>query len=115
MRLDCGQQWCQLGVVKRPRHRRGAWVGQAFIPGQPKPERFQVSQVVERQDRPLDERDVDLHLTQPPGVDRGMAHQAAGVDRLPPGRGGFAPGRRAMVHDPAQAVGSTLWSGAHTW
>lgn len=103
MDLDFCQQRCQFRPVKLPLTGRWALVGQLFIQGPAETNRFQVRKVIRGQDLPLDDREIDLHLIQPTGVDWGMDHHAAGVDLTQPVLGGFATRRRALVHNPEQA------------
>ena len=79
-------------------------VGECFIQSQPEPDGFQVGKVIGREHLALNDREVDLHLIQPTGMDRGMDQRNTRIDLAQALLGRFAAMRRAVVHNPEQAL-----------
>jgi hypothetical protein len=75
-------------------------VGKLFVQGQPEPDRFPSGKVIGCQHLPLDEREVDFALIEPPSVDWGMDQKDTGIDLMQPRLRSCAALRRAVVHDP---------------
>src|ERR1035437_7196119 len=66
---------------------------------------FQGGKIVWGQDFPLDDREVNLDLVEPTGMDGAMDHPEIGVTVLQAFHTALAPVGGAIVHDPEDAPG----------
>src|SRR5262249_10046798 len=87
-RLQALEEVRQLPAVEFPVERAGLAVGQRLVQPQTLLDLRQADKVVGRQDLPLDDREVNLHLVQPTGMDRRVNQNGPG------GRLGQAADRR---------------------
>src|SRR5712691_3108745 len=100
--LKLDEQCSQFGAVKLPLKRRRVLIGKLFIQGQPEPDRFQVGHIIGCQHLPLNDREVDLDLIEPTGVDRRMDQNDTRIDLTQPLLRSGAAMRRTVVDNPEQ-------------
>jgi hypothetical protein len=95
-----GQQRVELGARESPVERLGDLAVVILERRDPGGERVEVGEVVRGQRLALQDREVDLDLIQPRGVDRQMDQAGVGIGVLEPVDRALSGVRAAVVDDP---------------
>src|SRR5215475_1252152 len=94
----------QLGTRKLPLERARLSVREGFVEVQPLFDLFKTGKVIGCQHFALHDREVDFHLIEPTGMDRGMHDNEIGVGRGQSADSRLAPVRRAIIHHPKDTL-----------
>src|SRR5262249_42766655 len=103
MRLKALEKFCQRGTRKLPLEGARLSVSKFFVEAQTRFDCFKTGKVVRREHLALHDREVDCHLIEPTGMDRGMHHNQIGVGFGQPGDSCLAPMRRTVIDHPKDA------------
>ena len=101
---DSCQQGSKLVTIELPRKGLRMLVAQVLVKRQPHPNGIQVGKIVRRQHLALNDREVDLHLVEPTGVDRRMHQDDARIDFHQTVASRFAAVGRAIIYNPEQPL-----------